>query len=344
MMNVLSLFDGISCGMIALNRSRIKVDNYFSSEVDKNSITISKENYPNIIRTGDVRNIDSSNLPKIDLLIGGSPCQSFSIAGKMKGMSTKENIEIISLKQYLKLKKEGFEFEGQSYLFWEYVRVLKEVKPKYFLLENVKMLKKWQDVISKALEVEPILINSALVSAQNRKRLYWTNIPNIKQPEDKGVLLKDILEDWDGDVGVEIKTIPHGYMKEDYKEKEKYPSLCAQTPASKHLIRGAAKRNQVTKRGIEAQLNIRKDSKSNCVVSSYSEKLNGCVIGNEFRPLSPLECERLQTLPDGYTESVKKTQRYKAIGNGWTVDVISHIFSYLPEEFKLKQTFYKDLI
>jgi len=275
------------------------------------------------------------------------------------------------LKQYLKLKKEGFEFNGQSYLFWEYVRILKEIKPKYFLLENVKMLEKWQNIISETLGVEPVLINSSLVSAQNRKRLYWTNIAEIEKPEDKNIFLRDVINEslnkettkiplningsekkksntirvngrgsgfydkhnWDT---IYIKTIPHGYIPEDVREKEKYPTLCAQSPASKHLVRGAAKRNQVTKRGIEAQLNIRKDNKSNCVVSSFSEKLNGVVLGEEFRPLTPEECELLQTLPFGYTSKALKTQRYKMIGNGWTVDVIRHIFDYLPEEYKVR--------
>lgn len=324
--NVLSLFDGMSNGMIALERTGINVGSYFASEVDRYSQKVSQNNYPDIIRLGDVRNIDLKSLPEIDILIGGSPCQSFSFAGKMAGMSTRESVEITTLKQYLKLKKEGFEFNGQSYLFWEYVRILKEVKPKFFLLENVKMLKKWQDIISDTLGVEPILINSNLVSAQNRKRLYWTNIPNIEQPKDKGILLRDILDDGfqpfsekvycltvsgrDGltkkglehylkykkDNFVFIKTIPHGYMKESLDGKEKYPSLCAQSPASKHLI------------------------------------LDGTV----YRKLSPNECEKLQTVPLDYTKGVSDTQRYKMLGNGWTVDVIAHIFSYLPKEYRIR--------
>ena len=170
-MNVLSLFDGISCGQIALERAGIKVDNYFASEIDKYAIKVTQKNYPNTIQLGDVCNIKCNELPKIDLLIGGSPCQGFSFAGKQLNFN-----------------------DPRSKLFFEFVRILKEVKPKYFLLENVKMKKEYQNVISEHLGVEPIEINSALVSAQDRKRLYWTNIPNINKPDDKGILLSDILE------------------------------------------------------------------------------------------------------------------------------------------------------
>ena len=168
-MNVLSLFDGISAGQVALERAGIKVDNYYASEIDKYAIQVTMKNYPNTIQVGDVINLDSKILPKIDLLFGGSPCQSFSIAGN------------------------GMGFDGKSGLFYEYVRLLKECNPKYFLLENVKMKKEWEDVISNLLSVKPIEINSNLVSAQNRKRLYWTNIPNIQIPKDKKILLKDII-------------------------------------------------------------------------------------------------------------------------------------------------------
>jgi len=205
-MNVLSLFDGMSCGQIALKEAGFKVENYFASEIDKYAIQVTKHNFPNTIHLGSVVDVDGYKLPKIDLLIGGSPCQSFSFAGKRKGMSTKCETEILTLDHYLKLKSEGFEFEGQSYLFWEYMRLLNEVKPKYFLLENVEMGEKWEKVLSRAIGVNGIHINSALVSAQNRKRIYWTNIgmePGglfgdmvsiIPQPKDRGILLKDILE------------------------------------------------------------------------------------------------------------------------------------------------------
>jgi len=174
--NVLSLFDGISCGQIALNKVGIDVENYFASEIDKHAINVTQHNYPNTRQLGSVIDVDGYKLPKIDILIGGSPCQSFSFAGKRKGMSTKCETEILTLEHYLELKAEGYEFEGQSYLFWEYMRLLNEVKPKYFLLENVMMGEKWEKILSKAIGVKPIQINSALVSAQNRNRLYWTNI------------------------------------------------------------------------------------------------------------------------------------------------------------------------
>ena len=205
-MNVLSLFDGMSCGQQAFERIGIKVDNYFASEIDKYAIQVTMANYPNTKQLGTVINVNGYDLPKIDLLIGGSPCQSFSFAGKRKGMSTKNKQEILTLNHYLQLKSEGYEFEGQSYLFWEYMRLLNEVKPKYFLLENVMMGEKWEKILSKAIGVNPIEINSALVSAQNRRRLYWTNIGMkpmglfgdlesiILEPKDKGIFLKDILE------------------------------------------------------------------------------------------------------------------------------------------------------
>ena len=168
-MNVLSLFDGISCGQIALNRVGIEYDNYYASEIDKYAIQVTQHNYPNTIQLGDITELKTDTLPQIDLLFGGSPCQSFSRAG------------------------DGSGFDGKSKLFWEFVRILNEVKPKYFLLENVVMKKEFEDVITQHMGVEPILINSNLVSAQNRKRLYWTNIPNIEQPEDKNIKMSDII-------------------------------------------------------------------------------------------------------------------------------------------------------
>ena len=170
-MNVLSLFDGMSCGQIALDQLGIEVENYYACEIDKWAIKTTKKNYPNTIHLGDVCEVKGKELPKIDLLIGGSPCQGFSFAGKQLNFD-----------------------DPRSALFFEYVRLLKETKPKYFLLENVRMKQEYQDVISEHLGVKPIMINSSLLSAQNRVRLYWTNIPNITQPEDKGVVLKDILE------------------------------------------------------------------------------------------------------------------------------------------------------
>jgi len=208
--NVLSLFDGISGCQQALDRNGIKVGTYYASEIDKYAITATMHNYPDTIQLGSVVDVDVSKLKPIDLLAGGSPCQSFTFAGKRKGMSTKDNIEILTLEHYLELKSQNFEFEGQSYLFWEYMRVLTDIR-KYnpdvkFLLENVMMGEKWQKILTQAIGINPIEINSALVSAQNRRRLYWTNIGaeqdglfgdlvcKIPQPKDKGILLKDVLE------------------------------------------------------------------------------------------------------------------------------------------------------
>lgn len=170
-MNVLSLFDGMSCGRIALDRLGIKVDNYYASEIDKYAMKVSEANYPNIIQVGDITELDLSTLPKIDLIMGGSPCQGFSFAGKQLAFD-----------------------DPRSALFFEFVRCVEELKPKYFLLENVRMKKEYLDVISEYMGVEPIMINSALVSAQNRVRFYWTNIPGIEQPEQRGIVLRDILE------------------------------------------------------------------------------------------------------------------------------------------------------
>jgi DNA-cytosine methyltransferase len=286
-MNVLSLFDGMSAGQIALNRAGIKYENYFASEIDKYAIQVTQHNYPNTKQIGSVVDVKAEDLPKIDLLIGGSPCQSFSFAGKMKGMSTKDNQEILSLEHYLELKNKGFEFEGQSYLFWEYVRILKQVKPKYFLLENVMMQQKWKDVITETLGVKPVMINSNLVSAQNRKRLYWTNIIDKIDIVDKNIQLSDILEN-------------NVFDKEPYDEKFRS----------------------------NKPINY-KSSKFNTLRAFAGSKTRGVGICNDngwWRKLTPLECERLQTVSDNYTSIVSNSQRYKMLGNGWTVDVIVEFF------------------
>lgn len=314
-MKVLSLFDGMSCGRQALERAGIKVDKYYASEVDKYAIMVTMANYPDTIQLGDVRNVKIDE--PIDLLIGGSPCQSFSFAGKRKGMSTKDSIDILSLEQYLELKEQKFEFEGQSYLFWEYVRILNEIKPKYFLLENVMMEQRWEDVISKTLGVRPIMINSALVSAQNRKRLYWTNIGTepgglfgdlisiIEQPKDKRILLKDILEsEVDEKYFLSQKMIDSFHNKNDFF-RQNGGGFSFQPSEGERKARTVT-----TKEG------NRMDS-------------NFIICKNSIRRLTPIECERLQTVKDNYTNHVSDSQRYKMLGNGWTIDIIAHIFSYL---------------
>lgn len=199
-MNVLSLFDGMSCGRITLSELGIPVEKYYASEVDKFAIKATMQNFPDTIQLGDVRELEVSRLDKIDLIIGGSPCTNLSMSGKRKGLSTKEGMEVLDLKTYLELKENGFEFEGQSYLFWEYIRIYHELiergdNPKFFL-ENVEMGKKWESVFNETIGRKGIHINSALVSAQNRRRIYWTDIyDDIPQPEDRGILLRDILEE-----------------------------------------------------------------------------------------------------------------------------------------------------
>lgn len=316
-MNVLSLFDGMSCARLALKKAGIKVDNYFASEIDKYAIQVTMANFPDTIQLGSVVNVDGYKLPKIDLLCGGSPCQSFSFAGKRKGMATKCETEILTLTHYLQLKKEGYEFEGQSYLFWEYMRILNEVNPKYFLLENVMMGEKWEKVLSRAIGCNPIEINSALVSAQNRRRLYWTNIGTvpgglfgdpisiIKQPKDKGILLKDILE-------VEVD--------DKYYLTQKKIDFILNRP-----------------KNYECKIN---PIKSNCLRTNYSNAYaNETYIKDKkgVRKLTEIECERLQTVSSNYTNNATQTQRYRMLGNGWTVDVVAYIFSYLNQTPCTKQ-------
>lgn len=215
-MKVLSLFDGMSCGQIALKELGIIPEVYYASEIDKNAIAMTMYNFPNTVQLGNVMEVDARKLGHIDLLIGRSPCTNFSFAGRRNGMNTKggddnETIEIYTLEHYLKLKAEGFQFDGESFLFWEYMRILGELRETnpnvLFFLENVEMGEKWESCLTKAIGIRGVHINSALVSAQTRKRIYWTNIrtkteglfgwvePDIPQPKDRGILLQDVLED-----------------------------------------------------------------------------------------------------------------------------------------------------
>jgi len=349
-MNVLSLFDGMSCGQQALQRSGINVNNYYASEIDKYGIKVTMANYPNTIQLGSVVNVDGYKLPKIDLLIGGSPCQSFSFAGKRKGMATKDEQEILTLEHYLKLKSEGFEFEGQSYLFWEYMRLLNEVKPKYFLLENVEMGEKWEKVLSKAIGVNGIHINSALVSAQNRRRIYWTNIGMqpaglfgdlesiIPQPKDKEILLKDILQDnpnakfYLSEKAIQLlgeKLINKSIKNEKsmtidgsyYKGVGIRSGDCRQV-----IVHNTMPRSSTTGKGGTGHLS-RADGKTYCLDTGNTNAVE--IVNSRIRRLTPIECERLQTVADNYTNYVSDSQRYKMLGNGWTVSVVSHIFKYI---------------
>lgn len=281
-MKVLSLFDGISCGRVALERAGIPVDVYYASEIEPSAIKIAQKNYPDTIQLGDVTKLNTYALPEIDLLIGGSPCQSLSIT-----MSNKRQ-----------------DLDGKSKLFFEYVRVLNEVKPKWFLLENVASMKdECKDVITSYLGVEPILINSSAFSAQDRPRLYWTNIDVEMEPPTHPDVLKDIMES-------DVHEKYYYNCGFDFHGLDK--PVCATLHVNTH---------EMLKRVYSPNF---KCYTLTAVRGGYQQKKvydNGMV-----RKLTPIEYERLQTLPDNYTEGVNDTQRYTALGNGWTVDVIAHIF------------------
>ena len=264
-------------------------------------------------------------------------------------MSTKNEQEILTLEHYLELKAEGYEFEGQSYLFWEYMRLLNEVKPRYFLLENVLMGEKWEKVLTKAIDVKPIMINSALVSAQNRKRLYWTNIGMkasglfgdlesiIEQPKDKGILLKDILEDEvDEKYFLSVKAINSILLNENNIQKsninpDKSNSLqspgnaCGIYKGASYIVHNMMPRSSKSGNGGTGHL-TREDGKTYCLDTGNT---NAVEYKQRIRRLTPIECERLQTVKDNYTNYVSDSQRYKMLGNGWTIDVISHILNYI---------------
>ena len=301
-MNVLSLFDGMSCGQLALQRAGIQVNNYFAAEIDKYAIKVTQANFPVTTQLGDVTTVDPDKLPKIDLLIGGSPCQGFSFAGKQLNFD-----------------------DPRSKLFWEYVRLLKALKPKYFLLENVKMKKESMDVITKALGVEPIFINSSRVSAQNRQRYYWTNIPMYALPEDKGIVLADILEDGHVDRDkshcIDANYFKGGNLK-SYFEKHRRQLVFSRDGMCHVGDAGISDKYAYVNRVYHP------DGKGPSLVASDGGHLQPKISKGttEYRKLTPLECERLQTVPEGYTDHVSNTQRYKMLGNGWTVDVVSHIF------------------
>lgn len=370
--NVLSLFDGMSCGQLALNKAGISYQNYYASEIDKHAIKVTQHNFPNTKQIGSVTEVKAENLPKIDLLIGGSPCQGFSFAGKQL----------------------NFE-DPRSKLFFEYVRLLKECKPKYFMLENVKMKKEFQDIITEHLGVQPIEINSSIVSAQNRKRIYWTNIPiDISTLEDKDIKLIDIVHEYNDEViDIEIpnfnvnpsgkgmngnvypitknksntlttnkgegqkisvcvskyivpfdKTLQIldkevqkgkiGYFRKNSQSNRVYfihnkaVTLCGEAGG------GAAKMGQylfgcITPDRVEKRQNGQRFNDGRKFYTLTAQDKHGVLIEGYIRKLTPIECERLQTVPDNYTSTVSDSQRYRMLGNGWTVDVPAHCFSFL---------------
>lgn len=290
-MKVLSLFDGISCGMVALERAGIPVERYAAYEIEKNAIKISEKNYPEIEHCGDVTTADFTQYQGFDLLIGGSPCQSLSIVQS----KTRKHLD------------------GKSKLFFEYVRAMKEMKPKYFLFENVaSMNEESKNVISELLGCEPIFIDSGTFSAQQRPRFYWTNIP-VKQPlpAESPLVLRDIMEN----------DVPKKYF---YSEPLENVDLQKQVCATLCI-----KNMEMHRRVFNPAYKCRTLT---CVSGGGQQKK--VYVDGRARKLTPLEYERLQTLPDGYTEGVADGHRYTAIGNGWTVDVIAHIFTHIPKEDK----------
>ena len=303
-MNVLSLFDGMSCGQIALERAGVKVNNYYASEIEKGPIFITRKNYPTTLHIGDIQNIKGHYLPKIDLIIGGSPCQGFSSAGK--GLNFKD---------------------PRSKLFFEFVRLVKECKPKYFLLENVRMKQEWLDIISKHLGVEPHRINSERVSAGKRDRYYWTNIPDVTLPEYRDIFLKDVIEH--GLVDKEkAYCLDANYFKgtnlEQYLKKKRRQVVFNYSSSGRGL------------KGVECRF-YESVKAQTLTKTGYSKRsFTGVYNQDGIRKLTPLECERIQTVPEGYTSGVSNSQRYKMLGNGWTVDVIAHILKNITGTGKTK--------
>lgn len=300
-MNVSSLFDGMSCGQIAFDKLGIKFDGvknkYFASEIEKNAIKVTQANYPNTIQLGDVTKWREWELPEIDFLIGGSPCQGFSFAGKQL----------------------NFEDE-RSKLFFEFVDVLKELKPKYFMLENVKMKKSFIEIINRILNSDCIEIDSSLLSAQSRKRLYWTNIQGINQPQDKGYSLNNIQEK-DGERTIK-ESLKKYYNNEYFTKYKSNNGICK-------LFDG------VVQGYFSSSFSQNRIFSSNGKCPTLTTK---CKDNNIFEfggRVTPLECERLQTVPENYTRvtGISDAQRYNMLGNGWTVDVIAHILKNAVREY-----------
>jgi len=302
---VLSLFDGMSCGQIALERAGIKYNEYFASEIDKHAIKVAINNYPSTKQIGSVVEVKAVDLPKIELLMGGSPCQGFSFSGKQLNFD-----------------------DPRSKLFFEFVRLKEECEPKWFLLENVVMKKEYEQVITKALGVEPIRINSALVSAQNRERLYWTNIPNVTQPNDKGINLVDILEDDEMIAPSAIrgrKLNKATILGRRLNDKGKRDDYNKDVPITQCLEVRATNRNKSNCLTTVAKDNVLTTMEIGRHPDAFKNKL-------PFRYYTPKEYCRLQTIPENYFEGLaSENQMRKMIGNGWTPDVIAHILSFIPQ-------------
>ena len=302
--NVLSLFDGISCGQVALNRAGIKVNNYFASEIDKHAIKVTQSNYPNTKQIGDVTKVKGADFPQIDLLIGGSPCQGFSFSGKQLNFD-----------------------DPRSKLFFEFVRLIEEVKPKYWLLENVVMKQEYQDVISQHLGVEPVKLNSALTSAQNRVRLYWANF-DITEPTDQGIKLEDILEDTEmiGPSAIRGRRLNKAtILGRRLDERGKRQDYGKNVPITQCLEVRASNRD-----------------KSNCLTTVAKDTvLTTMEVGRHpdafnlklpFRNYTKIERCRLMNLPDNYCDEISDNQTVKATGNGWEVGMITHIFNQMAAQ------------
>ena len=336
-MKILSLFDGISCARVALERAGIPVEAYYASEIDRYAMQISAKNYPDIVQVGSVVGVNGDYCLKvpavrngfyntfqsvyIDLLIGGFPCTNLSIAKK---------------------NREGLA-GSQSGLFYEMIRIHKEVKPKFFIYENVaSMAKDQKEIILKTIqEIDPsayvIMINASLVSAQNRKRLFFTNIPNVTLPEDRGILLRDILQ-------AENEIDPKFFVECDYDTNKTYLAKSFREKTKSNTIRTSGRGSGIddkhnwdtirvaiiqTPRGYNKGGIKALDGKTPTLSSSSWEHNNHLIENTQIRKLTLIECERLQSLPDNYTDGVSNSQRYKMLGNAFNVDVVAHILSFI---------------
>ena len=319
-LNVLSLFDGVSCAMVGLERAGIKVGKYYAVEIDPTPTKVSQKNYPQIVRpAGDVRCLTKEMVGQVDLLVGGSPCQDLSIA---------------------KQGRQGLE-GNKSSLFFEYVRILKAVKPRWFLLENVASMPiKDRDIITREMGVEPVMFNASLVSAQNRKRLFWTNI-DFELPTDRRIFLKDILEE-DGVVYAPMVSNGKAHcLTASYSKTSATPRQIEHNTrkGQRTMVLGASMRGRKQADGTyKKQLEVRQDGKASSLTSMATNDLALVSVEKVVRILTPVECERLQGLPDGYTDCIAKTWRYKVLGNAFNVDVVAHIFKNLAVEHNGRTT------